>query len=182
MIIVQCQEEEKLRKEVNKNLPKITTELKAHTEAYLKKYGKEFLIKDMTFSDLNDYQESQHEIEKQHELERKKTEKKKLLEKESIYGSDKTPISRKNMTLRAKNKTIRTPTVKRLQHDSSKIGNFNKTPKPAGTRKALGERNETFVSGSNMAKASIASVTDNIFNNADVASSTLKPEQFVCRL
>ena len=48
-------------------------------------------------------------------------------------------------------------------------------------RRALRERNETFVSGSNMLiKDSIASVNDNnIFDNADVASSTLKSEQIV---
>ena len=49
------------------------------------------------------------------------------------------------------------------------------------SRRALRERNETFVSGSNMLiKDSIASVNDNnIFDNADVASSTLKSEQIV---
>ena len=56
--------------------------------------------------------------------------------------------------------------------------------KPVGAytpgRRVLRDRNETFVSGSNMLiKDSIASVNDNIFDNADVASSTLKSEQIV---
>ena len=58
---------------------------------------------------------------------------------------------------------------------------FATPSKPVSTpgRRALRERNETFVSGSNYKKDSIASVTENIFDNADVASSTLKSEQIV---
>ena len=52
-------------------------------------------------------------------------------------------------------------------------------PKPAtpGSRRALKEKNETFVRG--MTKASIASVDGNIFNAADIASSTMKADQIV---
>ena len=51
---------------------------------------------------------------------------------------------------------------------------------PASKRKALRERNTSYVSGSHMAQASIASIQGNIFQgNDDVASSTLKPEQIV---
>ena len=52
-------------------------------------------------------------------------------------------------------------------------------PKPAtpGSRRALREKNDTFVRG--MTKASIASVDGNIFKSADIANSTMKAEQIV---
>ena len=51
---------------------------------------------------------------------------------------------------------------------------------PGSKRRALRERNETYVSGSNMKKATIAPVTGNIFQGSeDVASSTLKADQIV---
>ena len=68
-------------------------------------------------------------------------------------------------------------------HSSLKVVGAGKTfatpgkPKPAtpGSRRALKEKNETFVRG--MTKASIASVDGNIFNAADIASSTMKADQ-----
>ena len=70
-------------------------------------------------------------------------------------------------------------------HSSLKVVGAGKTfatpgkPKPAtpGSRRALKEKNETFVRG--MTKASIASVDGNIFNAADIASSTMKADQIV---
>jgi len=184
-------EEEKRRNRVNKRLPKIVDEIYKMTSDYLDAKGKDFLIRGMTFNDLNDYQQNKHDIEVQREKEKKKQEKKKLMVQESIYGVGKTvaktPV-RGNRTLRQ---------VKRLQHESRLVpgssnpggGKSFATPgKPigastpgglAGKRRALRERNDTFVSGSRMVKDSIASVNDNIFNQAEMISSTLKPEQFV---
>ena len=49
-------------------------------------------------------------------------------------------------------------------------------------RRPLREKNDTYVSGSHMAKVSIASVNENIFQTADIASSTLKADQIVSSL
>merc|ERR1719273_390828 len=93
-----------------------------------------------------------------------------------MYGSmPKTPTS--NRTLRQ---------VKRLQQNSKLLGKDLKngksfaTPRPrtptvrtpgrSALRERNGIRNETFVSGSIMTKASIATIDGHIFSNADVAS------------
>ena len=52
-----------------------------------------------------------------------------------------------------------------------------RTPGRSALRERNGIRNETFVSGSNMTKASIATIDGHIFSNADVASSTLRGDQ-----
>ena len=49
-------------------------------------------------------------------------------------------------------------------------------------RRPLRDRNDTYVSGSHMAKVSIASVNENIFSTADIASSTLKADQIVSKI
>merc|ERR1711956_104673 len=108
-------------------------------------------------------------------------EKKKILVQESIYGVAKTPNRGGNRTLRQ---------VKRLQHESrvvtGKSFGFATPSKPASAavstpgsmkRRPLREKNDTYVSGSHMAKVSIASVNENIFSTADIASSTLKADQ-----
>lgn len=167
-------EEEKMRNRVNKKLPKVIEEIKALMANYAKTKGKEFLVLGMTFEELNEDKMARHEMAVAEEKERKKNEKKKLMVQESIYGVAKTPSRGGNRTLRQ---------VKRLQHDSKTSGKSFATPgKPTPGRRALRDRNnDTFVSGSHLPKDSIASVNDNIFNNAEVASSTLKAEQIVSK-
>lgn len=167
------QDEERKRRRVNKGLPKVVNEIEQLTQQYLSEKGKDFLINGMAFSDLNEYQQTQHDIQVNQEKERKKEEKKRLMVQESIYGVTKTPI-RGNRTLRQ---------VKRLQHDTKgpSSGKSFATPgaRPPSARKALRDRNnETFVaSGNFLTKDSIATVND--FRHEDVASSTMKGEEIV---
>jgi len=174
-------EEEKMRKKVNTKLPKTVEEIKTMI-GQLCSQGKEFKIYGMTFEELNDYQETEHNRKVQEERDLKKHEKMKTVSQESIYGVKK---ASGNKTIRSENKTLK-PQVKRLQHSSLKATKGFATPTPkstgkktpgsrGGARKALRDRNETYVRG--MAQASIATVDGNIFDSADVASSTLKAEQ-----
>lgn len=105
-------EEEKKRNRVNKRLPKVVEEIESLTTQYFEKSGQEFLIKGMTFTEMNMHQQNHHEMEVQQEKERKKAEKKKIMLQETIYGVSKTPV-RGNRTLRQ---------VKRLQHESKSVG------------------------------------------------------------
>ena len=128
--------------------------------------------------------EAEHDRQVQEERNQKKAEKSKIIVQESVYGIVKTP----NRGVVGKDKTMNK--VKRLQHESKvhsslKVVGAGKTfatpgkPRPAtpASHRALKEKNETFVRG--MTKASIASVDGNIFNAADIASSTLKADQIV---
>eukprot|EP00093_Oithona_nana_P011286 11286.XXX_371448_373447_1 [CDS] Oithona nana genome sequencing. len=174
-------EEEKREKRVKNKLPKVVEDIERLAKQYKSDTGKDFLIDGMVFTDINTYQQTKHDEEVKQERDKKKLEKEKLKMLEHTYGtlptSKQTPL-RGNRTLRQ---------VKRLQHDTKNFGKDTKTfatpSKPVSAytpgRRALRERNETFVSGSNMLiKDSIASVNENnIFDNADVASSTLKSEQ-----
>jgi len=173
-------EEEKMRNRVNKRLPKAVEDITNWMDE-LQKKGKHFRIRGMTFDELNAYQENDHDRKVQEEKERKIEEKKKILVQESIYGVAKTPNRGGNRTLRQ---------VKRLQHESKvvtgKSFGFATPSKPASAavstpgsmkRRPLREKNDTYVSGSHMAKVSIASVNENIFSTADIASSTLKADQ-----
>jgi len=174
-------EEEKMRKRVNTKLPKAVDEI-MKIMSNLESQGKEFKVRGMTFDELNEFQEAEHDRQVQEERNQKKAEKSKIIAQESVYGIVKTP----NRGVVGKDKTMNK--VKRLQHDSKvhsslKVVGAGKTfatpgkPKPAtpGSRRALKEKNETFVRG--MTKASIASVDGNIFNAADIASSTMKADQ-----
>lgn len=169
------QDEERKRRRVNKGLPKVVKEIEELTQRYLQEKGKEFLIHGMTFNDLNEHQQTQHEIQVNEEKERKKQEKKRLMVQESIYGVTKTPI-RGNRTLRQ---------VKRLQHDTKgpSSGRSFATPgaRPPSARKALRDRNnDTFVqSGNLLTKDSIATVND--FRHEPVASSTMNGEEIVSK-
>merc|ERR1712228_625586 len=111
-------------------------------------------------------------------------EKKKMMVQESIYGVNAKTIAKN--PIRGGNRTLKQ--VKRLQHDSKVVPgksfasakNPNGKLTPGSKRRALRERNETYVSGSHMpnSKATIASVTGNIFQGSeDVASSTLRADQ-----
>lgn len=176
-------EEEKREKRVKNKLPKVVEDIERLAKQYRSDTGKDFLINGMVFTDINTYQQTKHDEEVKQERDKKKMEKEKLKMLEHTYGT--LPTS-KQTPLRG-NRTLRQTQVKRLQHDTKNFGKDMKTfatpskPLSAQTpsRRALRERNETFVSGSNMLiKDSIASVNDNnIFDNADVASSTLKSEQ-----
>jgi len=174
-------EEEKMRKRVNTKLPKAVDEI-IKIMSNLQSQGKEFKVRGMTFDELNEFQEAEHDRQVQEERNQKKAEKSKIIAQESVYGIVKTP----NRGVVGKDKTMNK--VKRLQHESKvhsslKVVGAGKTfatpgkPKPAtpGSRRALKEKNETFVRG--MTKASIASVDGNIFNAADIASSTMKADQ-----
>ena len=75
--------------------------------------GKDFMVHGMTFDELNEHQENDHDQKVQEEKERKKEEKKKLMVQESIFGVvSKTPIRGGNRTLRQ---------VKRLNQDSKMV-------------------------------------------------------------
>jgi len=173
-------EEEKMRKRINTKLPKVVEEIKKNL-GQLRGQGKEFKILGMTFEELNEYQETEHDRQVQEERDLKKQEKMKTVSQESIYGVKKTTSLQGNKSVRSENKTLK-PQVKRLQHSSLKAAKgfatpsqpASKTPGSRGrSRKALREKNETFVRG--MVQHSIASV-DGHFDIRNAASSTQKAE------
>ena len=101
-----------MRKKVNTKLPKAVEDIERWMNE-LKSRGKEFLINGMTFEELNELQENDHDQQVQEEKERKKEEKKKMMVTESIYGViKKTPIPVGNRSKKP---------VKRLQHDSKVV-------------------------------------------------------------
>jgi hypothetical protein len=172
-------EEEKRRKRVNQGLPKVIDEIKTVTQEYFDQNGKEVLIQGMAFDGISDHKEAKHNQEVSMEKEKKKEEKKKLIASETIYGSmPKTPTS--NRTLR---QVKRLQTTKLMGKDMKSFATPRprtptvRTPGRSALRERNGIRNETFVSGSNMTKASIATIDGHIFSNADVASSTLRGDQ-----
>ena len=100
-----------MRKKVNTRLPKAVEDIQKWMNE-LKPLGKEFKVHGMTFEELNEHQENDHDQKVQEEKERKKEEKKKLMVTESIYGVTKTPIRGGNRTLRQ---------VKRLNQDTKLV-------------------------------------------------------------
>merc|ERR1711978_362812 len=68
-------EEEKMRKRINTKLPKAVEEIRKSL-GQLRSQGKEFKILGMTFEELNEYQETEHDRQVQEERDLKKQEKK----------------------------------------------------------------------------------------------------------
>ena len=112
-------EEEKMRKRINTKLPKAVEEIR-NTLGQLRGQGKEFKILGMTFEELNEYQETEHDRQVQEERDLKKQEKMKTVSQEMIYGVKKTTSLQGNKSVRSENKTLK-PQVKRLQHSSLKV-------------------------------------------------------------
>ena len=116
-----------MRRKVNTKLPKAVEDIERWMEE-LKSKGKEFLIHGMTFDELNERQENEHDQQVQEEKDRKKEEKKKMMVQESIYGVNAKTIA-KTITktpIRSGNRTLKQ--VKRLQHDSKVVSTYIRRP------------------------------------------------------
>lgn len=104
-------EEEKMRKRVNTKLPKAVAEIRKIISSQ-QSQSKEFKVQGMTFDELNEFQEAEHDRQVQEERNQNMAEKSKIIAQESVYGIVKTP----NRGVVGKDKTMNK--VKRPQHES----------------------------------------------------------------
>jgi len=175
-------EEEKRRNRVNKRLPKVVEEIESLTKQFRREQDKEFLINGQTFDQVNIAQKTKHEIDVQKQKDKKKEERRQMMVQETIYGVTKTPNRTKptvqNQVKRLKN--VAKPIVKDVVSTPSSARTSKIPPRRSRTtprRKPLIDLNETFVSGSDAGQTPIAPVRGNIFNHANIISSTLKTEE-----
>jgi len=168
-------QEEKERKKIIRQLPKIEEELFAAIEIWEEQNSKPFLVEGTRFSDYVHSQWECHEMKKKNEKTQRQEKKQQELKMEMTFGSTpKTPTKRRLLASTTLSTTTRTPqnTTKRLKNDNTLMRTPNNNTTQQWKTPSVGLQQTPRSVGRPSAASSIASNTRTMRSTRKTKAST----------